>query len=148
MTYDPDSLDDRRALGDALIEAFTKAEFVPTPGAKGEVTYQRLVLPRTWVRVYTTIPINARAVRPIAKDAIRVCGVWEDGTGIRPSRGLVKQRRVFRVGEIEDIVERTLERAREVWRTLSKVTRCGRCGAPTFTSQKGNEVCAALCWQS
>lgn len=145
MTYDPDNLDDRRALGDALIEAFTKAQFQAMPGARGEVTYQRIVLPRTWVRVYTTIPLNARAVRPLAKDAIRVCGVWDGGDG--RSRGLVKERRVFRVGKIPDIVERTLERAREVWRTLSKVTRCGRCRAPTFTSKKGNEVCAALCWQ-
>lgn len=144
MTYSPEILADRRALGEALIGRLEEAGFRPMPDAKGEIVYQRQVIARSWVRIYTTIPVGGRAVRPLAKDAIRVCGVYD---GEDRSRGLVSQRRVFRVGDISGIVERTVERAREVWRTINKVTRCGQCGAPTFTSKKGNEVCAALCWQ-
>ena len=78
------------------------------------------------------------------EDAIRTCIVWQD-----PKTNLFtpisKSTRVNRTGEMEEIVERTLQRGRDLFSTLPSVQKCN-CGAPKAVSKAGNLYCAARCW--
>lgn len=149
--YDPDSAYSRAKLAARIIEALETAGFEKDPRARGELSYRRQVtskagaLPSTFVFVYTTIPLaNQTEVRQLGKDAIRTCAVYR--TEGKPGRPLAKQRRVFRTGTIEAIVERMLERARVAWKDALTRPRCNQCGAPKFRSRNDNDVCAAVCW--
>jgi hypothetical protein len=57
-----------------------------------------------------------------------------------------KETRINRVGSIEGIVERVVERMRAAWAKAAKPACCNRCGAPLFLSKRGNMVCAEICW--
>jgi hypothetical protein len=74
-----------------------------------------------------------------------VCAVYRAADGT--DRGIMKVTRVNRVGDVDAIVGRVVDRARSVWGAIASAPRCHRCGAPTFTSKAGNEVCADLCWK-
>ena len=112
-----------------------------------EHVYVRQVKPDIYVAIYTSCSGHKGIIsaRNKGKDAIRVTTVNKTKAGTQ--RGLGKQRRVFRTGKIEDIVERTVERAREAWKTGASPCECHVCGAPKFRSKKGNFVCAELCWK-
>jgi len=56
--------------------------------------------------------------------------------------------RVFRVGEIEGIVERTLARMHDAAGRVSALRSCGRCGAPMFLTKRHTYACAALCFKA
>ena len=129
-------------------------------------------IPNTIIRVYTTVdvrhprirncpgcrdarfacPVHALSVRGCGKDAIRVCALYlENQQALSEkaprARGLTKHRRVHRTGQLDAIVERMMERARDAWRAVCKRPRCRHCGAPTFTAKSGKDVCAAICWE-
>tara|TARA_Y100001970_G_scaffold288959_1_gene417855 strand:+ start:705 stop:1253 length:549 start_codon:yes stop_codon:yes gene_type:complete len=100
------------------------------------------------VQVFTTVigdgdnvPIEVRAS---GKDAIRVCAVYVTKDG--KTRGLGKETRVNRTGNIEDIVERMLERMRKAWMTCKTVNRCRDCNSPVFITKRNKQACAELCW--
>ena len=102
------------------------------------------------VRVYTTVvggiedvPLE---VRHGGKDSIRVCGVYRMRNG--KERGIVSETRIHRTGNIEDIVNRMVERMRSTWKAIQVGECCGQCGAPKFVSKNGNKVCAEICWQT
>lgn len=145
MKYDPRDRQSREALATAIraqmkVSGFTKASL---PGTKEE-TYARGVLSDIRVVVYTTIEGNL--TRKVAKDAIRVVALYKGKDG--HERGIAKaEKRVNRTGDIGDIVDRTLSRMRGVFEAAKNPSRCEDCGAPQFTSKKGNEVCADLCWR-
>ena len=86
------------------------------------------------------------AVRPEGKDAIRVCATYTTNDG--HERGLVKETRINRTGNIEDIVDRMHQRMRSAWKSARGVQKCYKCGAPKFTTKKGNLACAEICWLS
>lgn len=94
------------------------------------------------VLVYTTIV--GEAVRPMGKDAIRVCAVFTptDGHG----RGICSERKVLRTGKIEEIPGRVVERVKDIAKDLNELKHCNRCGAPGLISKKGNMYCADACW--
>ncbi len=102
------------------------------------------------VRVYTTVvggeDQKPLTVRHSGKDAIRVCGTYTTRTGVE--RGIVSEKRVNRTGNIEEIIERMLDRMRQTWKALQTGEVCGQCGAPKFVSRAGNKVCAEICWQT
>ena len=105
---------------------------------------------RMKVKVFTTViggdndvPLE---VRKGGKDAIRVCATYTTREG--KEKGLVKETRVNRIGDIEDIVGRMYERMRNAWRSAASSEKCRDCGAPTFISKKGSMVCAEICWLS
>lgn len=141
--YNPESDADRAALGSALIDALSARRFIECDSA-GERIFAFPVkdAPGVEVRVYTSC-VGTRA-RAYAADAIRVALVYraEDGS----TRGLAKDARVFRTGEIPLLVARMVERAREVYAKAIRLPRCADCGAPTFESKRGNAVCARVCW--
>ena len=142
--YNPDSPADRRALGEALLAAFTGKGFTVVPGAPGTetvVAFPVKGMDRVEVRVYTSV-VNG-AVRALGKDAIRATAVYTTTDGQR--RGLASESRVFRTGTVEAIVERAVQRARDVYGSMRSVKRC-RCGSPMFTAKSGKVVCAEACW--
>jgi hypothetical protein len=150
--YDPENALLRHKLAQELRAAVEKAGFVLDEGrTRKELVFSRRVtfkdgreLPGVDVVVYSTI--EGAEVRALGKDAIRVAVVYRNGD-INKSRGLSKDARVFRVGQIEEIVERTIERMRSAWATAKELPRCQHCGTPEFVSKAGNKVCAAFCWE-
>jgi len=101
-------------------------------------------------------PCNSFVAPLSGKDAIRVCALYrtKDGT----ERGVVSDKRVHRVGEIDAVCERVIDRMRKCWTATKTVPRCPKCGAPQFKSKVrkdrytgktsgGNMVCADLCWK-
>jgi hypothetical protein len=102
------------------------------------------------IKVYTTVTGGknniALTVRSNGKDAIRVCGTYQTRAG--KEQGVVSEKKVYRTGNIEEIVERMLTRMRQTWKSLKTGDSCKNCGAPKFVSKAGNSVCAEICWKS
>lgn len=162
--YDPESPLDRAKLAAELVRRLEAAGFTrATERRSGERVYTRPVsrpgrsggerepLDGVFVEVFTTIIETGRgcAVRELGKDAIRVCAVHRhtDERGKLKRRPLAKrQARVFRTGKVEEIAERTIERARRVWAETLDRPRCRQCGCITFESRQGNDVCAKVCF--
>ncbi|MBQ73379.1 MAG: hypothetical protein CMJ67_10790 [Planctomycetaceae bacterium] len=152
MTYNPNSLTDRRNLANAICARLTECGFTPvTRKGTKEAIYSRPVDGTDGtikVLVYTSVvPVRGGfAVRKEGKDAIRVCAVYTSKDG--KERGIARaDKRVNRTGTVEATVERTYQRMRDVYKTAATCERC-HCGAPKFKSKKGNEVCADLCFLS
>ena len=153
MSYNPNSMTDRRQLAAALCARLTECGFTPvTRQGTKEAIYSRPVDGTDGtikVLVYTSVvPVRGGgfAVRKEGKDAIRVCAVYTAKDG--KERGIARaDKRVNRTGTIEATVERTYQRMRDVYKAGMSCDRCS-CGAPKFRSKAGNEVCADLCWLS
>ena len=111
-------------------------------GHRTEMVFSRPVNDRTDVRVYTTI-VDGK-VRDAGRDSIRVAAVYTAMDG--KTRGLVKDRRVHRTGNVDAITERMVERMRGVWKNAARPEHC-HCGAPKFVTKKGNLCCAEICWK-
>ena len=105
---------------------------------------------RMTVRVYTTVIGGENnvpfEVRKEGKDAIRVCAIYETNDG--SSRGIAKETRINRTGNIDDIVKRMHERMRSVYKAAASGARCGSCNAPKFTTKAGKLCCAEICWKT
>ena len=163
-TYDPRLPMLRQMLALSIVNRLEEAGFTQTGNPKPKYHKQRRM---TWqeervyermvgktgmlkVKVYTTVTggtdEKALTVRPSGKDAIRVCGTYHMRNG--KERGIVSEQRVYRTGNIEDIVERMVERMRQTWKALQTGEFCSSCGAPKFVSKAGNKVCAEICWKS
>jgi len=151
-TYDPADPNHRLDLAIQVLGRLSDAGFTRNknlesgPVHLAEQVWSRNVNNSIQVVVYTSCSghkgyISARAR---GNDAIRVATIYTSASG--KSRGLAKQRRVYRTGKISDIGERLLERMRDAWRVGSSHKGCEKCGAPMFTSKKGNLVCAEVCW--
>lgn len=144
-TYDPASNVDRRELAVALHRALASRRFA-IKGCKadgGEIVYRREAADGIDVLVYSSINWATGQVAGDGKDAIRVCAVYTNKAG--ESRGLARDKRVNRTGNIEAIIGRVMTRAKGVFESVASRHTC-RCGAPKFTSKKGNLVCADVCW--
>jgi len=138
-TYNPESAASRRELAEHMIAQLESWGFEEGPQAGRERVFVRCLDFRLECRVYTSISGSATRVKDT--DAIRVSIIY---TGT-PPRPLGKSPRVYRKGVIPEIVGRIKERVDELEASVAKLERC-HCGAPKFTSGKGNLVCAALCW--
>ena len=155
MTYDPFNSRHRRSLAVRLSTKLADCGFQRVERAGcDEAVYARDVdgtdgLIR--VLVYTSIVTRATGpeVRGKDGDSIKVCAVYtspRDGK----ERGLVKNRRVHRSGDIlgkDGIIDRVYGRMREVYGLCLNPERCS-CGSPKFTSKAGNLVCADLCFKT
>ena len=151
-TYDPNMEFLRRMLAlEILIKmedcGFKEEINKPRAGWSTHLTtneriFSRQVNDRIKVKVYTSIVGDA--IRHVGKDSIRVCAVYSTNTGM--TKGIVKNRRVHRTGNIKDIVGRVHQRMRDTWRDTMNGQKCNKCGAPMFTSKKKNLVCAEACW--
>lgn len=152
MTYSPESSADRARLARELTARLTDAGFSRRPArtlASAEDVFEREVVVNgksTGLSVVVFSSVVGGAVRAKDADAIRVVleGKRRDGT----TRGLRKSRRVFRTGTFEGIVDRMVDRARELYALGLRANgeRCKSCGAPLFESKRENLVCLELCW--
>ena len=143
--YDPNLKILRELLALSIITRLDEAGFSETgfDDRTKERVYSREI-PGTGidVKVYTTIV--GMEVRGEGKDAIRVCATYNTRSG--DQKGIVKSSRVNRVGNINEIVDRMVNRMRTTWRAAKTGEKCRSCGAPTFTAKSGNKVCAEICW--
>lgn len=146
MAYNPDSLSDRTKLATLIAAQLGKSGFKRIDANAGEDVYEYALTEKIRVRVYSSI-VNGMC-RGKGEDAIRVVSLYRRKDG--KDQFLIKEARVFRTGETLDIANRTIERARDVVRELIRRKNhsmvCTSCGAPTFPSKAGNEVCAETCW--
>ena len=165
--YNPDLLQDRVALADALKAKLTEAGFSLSvdrtldpgrhygAGFKGKedvFVFAHRKDPGLEVQVFTSITAGGQ-VRSIGADAIRVQLVYKNKAKRNsPDNEEARQytlgteTRVHRTGEITAIVERTVERARDAYRRANETERCHHCGAPLAISKKGNPFCAEVCF--
>jgi hypothetical protein len=147
MQYNHSSQHSRQVLASRLTNRLTQMGFRPFYDKRAkEIIFAHPVheSPGVSVLVYTSCapaPSGGVEARRCGKDAIRVCAIYKN-------RGLVREKRINRVGQVEDIVNRMHLRAREVYRTAKSPHQCPECGEPTFTSKKGNQVCVDLCWKN
>jgi len=98
------------------------------------------------VVVFTSIHKTKGLVRGKGHDAIRVCLVRRTKNGT--DRGLVKAKRVNRVGLVSAICDRMHERMRDCWRALRDVKSCHNCDSPMFITKKGKPCCSELCFKN
>ena len=152
MRYDANQRDSRELLAVSVIAQLGESGFSKEerPGST-EAVYSREVNGtdgKIRVLVYTSVipSVHGFDIRGTGGDSIKVCALYTGRGG--KERGIVKETRVHRVGEIEDIVSRMLDRMRKVYRKAQTGERCSKCGAPKFTSKSGNACCADLCWLS
>jgi hypothetical protein len=146
MQYDPRTPESRRALAAGIVDALTNHSFMEEYDERsGEKVLYRPHPKGVRVQVWTSVDRASGMARSVGDDAIRVCAVYRTRDGV--DRGILRTTRVNRVGDVDAIVGRVVERARTVWADVNTAPRCNRCGAPTFTSKAGNQVCAEVCWK-
>ena len=93
------------------------------------------------IRIFTSVRSGGSVARAKGEDAIRVVLVL-DQEG--KTRCVKKAKRVYRTGTEDGVIERTLERAREMYKLANQAShekRCA-CGAPRYPFTK---KCMAFC---
>lgn len=142
--YDPMNRTHRKALADSLIDMLNKAGFeLQECNDSEEDVYSFSVNSKIKIYIYSTIEDNE--CRLLGEDSIKIIALFFSRDNQPRMIGAAKKR-VYRVGIIEEIVQRTLEKMRIVYQMIFTAYRCKRCGAPKFLSAKDNFVCADLCW--
>lgn len=157
MQYDPLSPVSRQHLAALILDVLATAGFIEEwHDDAGDIVKERVFYrpvemadgtPVEGIRVLVYTSIVGDEVRDCGKDAIRVAAVYRSKrTGVE--RGIIKETRIHRVGDTDAICDRLLKRMRTVYGKARRPNRCPRCGAPMFTSKKGNDVCCDFCWKS
>jgi hypothetical protein len=101
---------------DRFVAALELAGFSTDPDQRGELAFirQHHLDPTMYVKIFTSLPLDAGDVRAKGTDAIRVVLIFKNPRTGR-SGGLFKTTRVHRTGTAAGVIERTLERAREAY---------------------------------
>lgn len=151
MQYDPRSASSRRHLAESILQVLSTANFIEEwHDDPGDITRERVfyfpVLKAPGVRILVYTSIVNDEVREVGKDAIRIVAVYKSKRDDK-EKGIVSTTRVNRVGDVDAIAQRVLERMRTVYKKAVNPDRCPHCGAPMFISRKGNRVCAEICWE-
>jgi hypothetical protein len=154
IKYNPRDQHHRSTLAGSLLHKLKTAGFTDETAQHQPLCKERVfsrAIPNSDVRVlvYTSIDIRSNEMRIVGEDAIRVCGVRKFADG--STRGIIKRKRINRVGGVQAIPDRMLERMRSAYgeaRTAhTNPTFCKSCGARNFITKKGKECCSALCWK-
>ncbi len=164
--YDPENPAHRKELGDKLTEKLGAIGFrlsddrTRDPGRKyggfkGKeqvYVFKHRKDPGLEVQVFTSV-LDSGSVRGKGADAIRVCLVYKNKAKQENPEGAEAKQfelgsgcRVYRTGDIDDIVSRTVDRAREMYVEANKVDRCQYCQAPMALSKQGKKFCSEVCW--
>jgi|LakMenEpi03Aug12_release.lakeMendotaPanAssembly.Ray.scaffolds.fasta_scaffold590343_2 hypothetical protein len=146
MDYDPTNINHRTALAMDIQATLLGLGFARKDlgaGTREEVYFRNSTRIRgVEMRIYTSIV--GGEVRDVGGDSIKVCAVYGMADG--STRGLMKERRVFRTGQLEEIAGRVKDRIRLVALDINGVPTC-RCGGPMGKSKAGKDYCMALCWK-
>lgn len=104
------------------------------------------------LKVFTSVASGRRSARGCGEDAIRCALVWVDAEGW--TKALGKGSRVNRCGgegsTARTVVERALERAREVARCRGAMPACPLCGRPMtvrVAGKSGKPFYGCIAWQ-
>lgn len=153
MKYNPRNPQHRTALAGTVLLTLKNAGFTEETDKHNrceERVFSRAI-PNSDVRilVYTSIDCRSQEMRTCGIDAVRVCGVREFRNG--KTLGVIKRKRVNRVGDHTAINDRMLDRMRSSWAEAARAARnptfCSKCGAREFITKKGNKCCSELCWK-
>lgn len=146
--YDPSLPLFREMLGLSILSKLDESGFAEEENSIGrEKVYSRIVDGtdnRVKIKVFTSV-VGFEA-RNVGYDAIKVAAIYTTKNG--QTRGLTSEKRVHRTGNMEDIVDRMLERMRDSWRAVRTGECCNSCGAPKFIAKSGKKVCAEICWKT
>lgn len=98
----------------AIRQRLTAAGFKLLPATYGEEVYERAHDrdPRYTIKVYSSIQRGAREARGCGADAIRVVALLTTPKKVYP---LFKSARVYRTGNVDAVLDRMIERAREAY---------------------------------
>jgi len=157
MHYDPECEYSRQHLAISIVDKLTGAGFTRVTDDKcrtsslpyqiKEHLYERVIEGTNLkVQVYTTIvdnPTLGVIVRATGKDAIRVNVRSPD-----VNRPLINETRINRMGEVDAIVDRMIQRARDAYRTARQSGKCHKCSSPRAMSKAGKWYCAKVCWKT
>ena len=157
MRYDPECEYSRQHLAITIVSKLTESGFVRTehvdskisslPWQMKEHLYERDIDDiGLKVQVYTTVvddPSLGLTVRATGKDAIRV-----NVRSPEVNRALITETRINRTGEVDDIVERMIQRARDAYKLGRQSGSCHKCGSPRAMSKAGKWYCAKVCWKT
>lgn len=107
-----------------------------------EVVYRRQhhADPTMWVKVYTSLSVDASVARGCGEDAIRVVLVFENPR-TNASGCLYKCSRVYRTGSEQKVLDRLLERMREAYGAGGKRVAERRAGRSSARTQEPAEQC-------
>ena len=107
-----------------------------------EHVYSREIKSGMFVLVYTACSNHKKvyvSARAKGNDAIRISTVYipkdkrsHSFSYKSSTKGIGKQKRVYRTGTLENIGQRMLERMRDGWRIGNNQQSCKRCHAPNF----------------
>jgi len=145
MKYNPRNDQHRKLLADKIKEKLKTCGFEQEAADCGELIFSRQVNGTDRkVIVFSSIGKKSNRVRLVGSDAIRVSAIDED------ERGVIKNKRVNRTGEVDDIIERMYQRMRTSYKEAldSHSIKCKSCGANTFLSKAGKRVCVDICWKN
>ena len=151
--YDPSLAGNRLDLAVSVISKLDECGFNRNrnletgPPNLSEHVWTRDINDNVLVAVYTSCSGHRGYIsaRNRGSDAIRVVTLYQPSSG--KMKGLGKQSRVYRTGDVDSICERMAERMRAAWKIGANPSKCNKCGAPLFTSKRGNLVCAEVCWK-
>ena len=144
MNYNPFLNEDRRELATKTVAMLIGAGFSKkdgNPDHEDIYTRTRFEAPNGPIEVIVYTTIVKGEVRTLGQDAMRVCLTYKN-------KGLAKQRRVNRTGDINAIVDRLKGRMRDAWSALKQTEQCYQCGAPKAISKVGKSYCADICWNN
>ena len=145
MDYDPNNAFHRKALALEIKATLLGLGLVAEerPGTR-ELVFGRASsrLTRTNLRVYTSIVDDE--VRDLGSDSIKVCVTFDRTEG--GTRGVLREARVFRTGQIEEIPGRLVNRLQGAIKELKALEPCNRCGSPILVAKTGRPYCADACW--
>jgi hypothetical protein len=119
---------------EVLLTKLETAGFVKED-TSGEIVYSRIhnrcsddVYSSFVVKIYTSISQNRDVARGCGKDAIRILGLktWKYNSGDILRFKKIYMSRVYRVGTVDAVCDRTLGKAREAWRAISSYISEGR----------------------
>lgn len=95
-----------------------------------------------FVKILTSIRSDRRKARGVGEDAIRIMLAWEDNedeNGNKWFKCLDKGKRVFRSGgthsTANDVIKRTINRAREMATGAQRIKKCPNCYRPMVPRQ-------------
>lgn len=145
MDYNPNSFAHRAALATDIKATLVGLGFQHKviPGVNEMVFVKPSArLKGVEMRVFTSIVGDE--VREVGGDSIKVCAIFVDKEG--KNRGMIKERRIHRTGQLEKIAARVKDRIKDAAKDLNETKTCS-CGSPTGKSKAGNTYCLAVCWK-
>lgn len=146
MKYQHEEAFHRQALASMLLAQLEGKAFQRTQEG-GEIVLRRTFPSGKVLKVYTSTHLvqGQPEVARVGKDAIRfVVEAPVKKGGFRAV--FPTQKRVYRTGEVDNIVGRTMMAAKTVFEEAGKLGYCSNCKGFLGISTKGNPYCLDLCW--